>query len=156
MASVWQPARPTCGRRSTTCGVLSSTTTNHLEVSVCFFPHTEYFVSCVCVCVRSTWIDVQAMPIAIHVWSAAHDPCVFLPHTDYFLFWPIWIDVAWECVTGRLRDLQAMYIWIHVTIYFLGAAYRLLSFLTDHFFLCVCMCHSSSTGVQAMPFWIHV
>jgi len=60
-----------------------------------------------------------------------------LPHTDCFLFWPILIDLAWECVTGRLRDLQAMHIWIHVTIYFFGAAYRLLSFLTDHFFCCV-------------------
>ena len=101
---------------------------------------TDHFCSCVCVCQE-------------HLWSRSGDACLntcmirrtrsifVLLHTDCFLFWPIFIVLAWECVTGRWRGLQAMHIWIHVTIYFFWAAYRLLSFLTDHFFSCVCMCH---------------
>jgi len=38
----------------------------------CLFWPTIFFLACVCV--RSTWRGVQAIPIWIHVWSAAHDP----------------------------------------------------------------------------------
>jgi len=130
--------------------------------SIFFWLHTD---SCrlwptifvlACVCVRSTWGAVQAMPIWIHVWSAAHDPFFVLPHTDCFLFWLIFIVLAWECVTGRWRGLQAMHIWIHVTTYFFGPHTDPCLFWPTIFFLAFVCVTGSWTGVQAMPFWIHV
>jgi len=118
-------------------------------IHVCFAAYrllpllTDHFCSCVWMCqgqVKRPLGDAYLNTChnlfflgRIHFfWSATHDPC---------LFCRIFIDLAWECVTGRWRGLQAMHIWIHVTIYFFWAAYRLLSFLTDQFFSCVCMCH---------------
>ena len=70
---LWQPARPTCGRRSTTCAVLSSTTTNHPEVSACFFPHTDsslfwhtiFLIACVCVTDSRKGVQTMRMMMMI-------------------------------------------------------------------------------------------
>jgi len=56
IAYAWHPARPTCGRRSTKCWVLSSTPTNHPQVSDFFAVYTllplltDRLFPCVCIC----------------------------------------------------------------------------------------------------------
>ena len=101
---------------------------------------TDHFCSCVCVC--QEYLRSRSGDGHLNTYMIRRTRAIFvLSHTDCFLLRPIFMDLAWECVTDRWRDLQAMHIWIHVTIYFFWAAYRLLSFLTDHFFSCVCMCH---------------
>ena len=79
-----------------------------------------------------------------------------LSHTDCFLFWPIFMDLAWECVTGRWRGFRrCIFEYMSQSIFFGPHTDSCLFWPTIFFLACACVT-GSWTGVQAMPFCIHV
>jgi len=127
-----------------------------------FWSHTD---SCIlwptifvlaCVCVRSTWGAVQAMPMWIHVWSAAHDPFLFCRiQTASFSDRSLWIWRENVSRAGEEAFRRCIFEYMSQSIFFGTHTDSCLFWLTIFFLACVCVT-GSWTGVQAMPFCIHV
>jgi len=121
---------------------------------------TDHFVLA-CVCVRSTWKGVQAMPIWIHVWSTTYDSflcCRIQPSlpllTDYFC------SCVWMCQVQVKRPLGDAYLNTCHNLFFLG--HIQIPVLCDRPLCFPCVYVTGSCvrniwrGVQAMSIWIHL
>ena len=123
---------------------------------------TEHFCSCVCVCqehLRSRSGDVYLDTCMTHrpsikgtkllfivitaiIIIIRHTRSIFvLPHTDCFLFWLIFIVLAWECVTGRWRGFRrCIFEYVSQSILFGPHTDSCLFWLTVTIFFLACVC----------------